>query len=131
MNLRNTMPVDTATRPAPTVANARDSARCFLESLRPGVTPETADAVLLVVSELVTNALLHGGGIYTLRLTAHPDLIEVAVDDPNPQAPCLRAPDLTGATGGFGWPMVNHLARTTAVVHRPTGGKSVSAFLAR
>ncbi|MEU3703586.1 ATP-binding protein [Streptomyces anulatus] len=102
--------------------------RYFLESLRPGVTPETADAVLLVVSELVTNALLHGGGIFTLRPTAHPDLIEVAVDDPNPQAPCLRTPDVTG---GFGWPMVKHLAGTTAVVHRPTGGKSDSAFLSR
>ncbi len=70
----------------------RGGVRYFLEFLRPGVAPETADAVLLVVSELVTNALLHGGGIYTLRLTAHPDLIEVAVDDPNPQAHACAPP---------------------------------------
>lgn len=43
----------------------------------------------------------------------------------------MRALDLTGATGGFGWRMVNHLARTTAVIHRPSGGKTVSAFLTR
>ncbi|MFJ9113551.1 ATP-binding protein [Streptomyces sp. NPDC102283] len=132
MNLTNTMRVDaTATRPAPTAADARDSARLFLEALRPDVTPDTADAVLLVASELVTNALRHAGGTYTLRLTAHPDLIEVAVDDPSPRAPRMRTPDLTGATGGFGWHMVTHLARTTAAIHRPTGGKTVSAFLAR
>lgn len=100
-------------------------------SRKPAAAPDTADTVILVVSELVTNALRHGGGTYTLRLTAHPDLIEVAVDDPSPQAPRMRTPDLDGATGGFGWRMVNDLARTTAVIHRPTGGKTVSAFLAR
>ncbi|MEV6477578.1 ATP-binding protein [Streptomyces sp. NPDC051657] len=128
----NTMRTDaTATRPR-TTADARESARRFLETLQqPAVTAETAENVLLVVSELVTNAVRHGGGAYTLRLTAHPDLIEVAVDDSSPQAPRTRTPDLTGATGGFGWRMVTHLARTTAVIHRPTGGKTVSAFLAR
>ncbi|MFI1250303.1 ATP-binding protein [Streptomyces anulatus] len=133
MNLTNTMRVDaTTTRPPATAADAREKARSFLEALpEPALTPDAADTVALVVSELVTNALRHGGGTYTLRLTAHPDLIEVAVDDPSPQAPRLRTPDMTGATGGFGWRMVNHLARTTAVIHRPTGGKTVSAFLAR
>ncbi|MFI7238568.1 ATP-binding protein [Streptomyces cyaneofuscatus] len=129
----NSMRVEATTiRPTPTVADAREKARSFLEDLQePTVTPAAADAVLLVVSELVTNALRHGGGSYTLRLIAHPDLIEVAVDDPSPQAPRTRTPDLTGATGGFGWRMVTHLARTTAVIHRPAGGKTVSAFLAR
>ncbi len=87
--------------------------------------------MLLVVSELVANALRHGGGNYTLRLIAHPDLIEVAVDDPSPQVPHMRTPDLTGATGGFGWRIVNHLTRTTAGIHRPSGGKAVSASFAR
>ncbi|MFI6143383.1 ATP-binding protein [Streptomyces griseus] len=133
MNLTNTMHVDaTAIRPTATAADARDKARSFLEALRkPATALETAEAVLLVVSELVTNALRHGGGTYTLRLTAHPDLIEAAVDDPSPQAPRLRAPDPTGATGGFGWHMVNHLARTTTVTRRPAGGKTVTALLPR
>ncbi|MFJ5048260.1 ATP-binding protein [Streptomyces sp. NPDC088719] len=133
MNLTNTVCVDaTAIRPAPTVADARESARSFLEGLRePAVAPEAAGTVVLVVSELVTNALRHGGGTYTLRLSAHPGLIEVSVDDPSPRAPRTRTPDLTGATGGFGWRMVTRLARTTAVIHRPSGGKTVSAFLAR
>ncbi|WP_393063756.1 ATP-binding protein [Streptomyces sp. LN549] len=129
----NTMRVDaTAIRPPTAAADARERARIFLEALRePAVAPDTADTVILVVSELVTNALRHAGGASILCLTARPDLIEVAVDDPSPQAPCMRTPDLTGATGGFGWRMVNHLARTTAVMHRPSGGKTVSALLAR
>lgn len=112
----DTMRVDAATSPPATaVAHARETTRAFLEALRQtAVDPETADSVVLVVSELVTNALRHGGGTYTLRLTADPDLIEVAVDDPSPQAPRLRTPDLNGGTGGFGWPMVNRLARATA-----------------
>lgn len=41
----------------------------------------------MVVSELVSNALRHGGGTYGLQLTARADGIEVAVHDPNPQPP--------------------------------------------
>ncbi|MFD3924095.1 ATP-binding protein [Streptomyces sp. NPDC058595] len=130
----DTMCVDATTirSATSTVADARESARGFLEALRrPAVAPDAADTVILVVSELVTNALRHGGGTWTLRLTAHPGLVEVAVDDPSPQAPRMRTPDLNGGTGGFGWPMVNRLARTTAVTPRPSGGKTVSALLAR
>ncbi len=79
----------------------------------------------------MTNALRHGGGRCTLDLTAHPDGIEVAVHDRSPRAPRMRAPDLTGRTGGFGWPMVNRLSRATAVNRRADGGKTVSALLAR
>ena len=71
--------------------------------------------MVLVVSELVTNALRHGGGTCTLSLTAHPDSIEVAVHDHSPKAPRMRTPDLNDGTGGFGWPMVNRLARATTV----------------
>lgn len=50
-----------------------------------------------------------------LRLNAHLDAVEVAVDDTSPRWPRVRTPDVTGSDGGFGWPMVNRLARTTAV----------------
>lgn len=129
----DTMRVDATTiRSATAVADARGTTRAFLEALRqPAVASETADTAVLVVSELVTNALRHGGGTYTLRLAAHPDTIEVAVDDPSSQAPRMRTPDLNDGTGGFGWPMVNRLARTTTVTRRPCGGKTVSALLPR
>ena len=124
--------VDATTIRSATVADARETTRAFLEALgQHAVDSEAADTVVLVVSELVTNALRHGGGSYDLRLTAHPDLIEVAVDDPSSQAPRTRTPDLDDGTGGFGWAMVNHLAHATAVTRRPYGGKTVSALLAR
>ncbi|MEJ8650703.1 ATP-binding protein [Streptomyces sp. MS1.AVA.3] len=129
----DTMSLNMATvRSATSVADARGSARDFLKGLgRPAIAPEAADTVVLVVSELVTNALRHGGGTCTLDLTAHPDSIEVAVHDPSPQVPRMRTPDLNGGTGGFGWPMVNRLARSTAVTRQTAGGKTVSAILAR
>ncbi|MCX4546018.1 ATP-binding protein [Streptomyces sp. NBC_01565] len=53
----------TALRPLPAVAGARQAARAFLEALRrPAIGRERADTVVLVVSELVTNALRHGDG---------------------------------------------------------------------
>ncbi|MER5871434.1 ATP-binding protein [Streptomyces sp. NPDC002044] len=122
----------TIVRSTTAVAGARNSVRAFLDGLRqPSVDQDSADSVVLVVSELVTNALRHGGGACTLDLTAHPESIEVAVHDGSPHAPRMRVPDLHGGSGGFGWPMVNHLARATAVTRRTGGGKTVSALFAR
>lgn len=113
----NTMSVKAAGSSAVSVADARDAARTFLEALRrPEPTTEAADTVVLVVSELVTNALRHGGGTFNLHLTAHPDTVEVAVDDASPRTPLTRTPDLNGGTGGFGWPMVNRLARAVGEI---------------
>jgi anti-sigma regulatory factor (Ser/Thr protein kinase) len=128
----DTVSVNVATaRSTASVADARESTRAFLDGLVRPIGAEAADTVVLVVSELVTNALRHGGGTCTLDLTAHPDSIEVAVHDPSPQAPRMRTPYLSGAAGGFGWPMVNRLARTTSVTRRTAGGKTVRAVLPR
>jgi two-component sensor histidine kinase len=128
----DTMSVNVTTlRSATSAADARESARDFLHGLVPAIAAEAADTVVLVVSELVTNALRHGGGTCSLGLTAHLDSIEVAVHDDSPQAPRMRTPDLNGGTGGFGWPMVNRLARATAATRQAAGGKTVSALLAR
>ncbi|MFG2452787.1 ATP-binding protein [Streptomyces sp. NPDC048512] len=111
------------------IARARQTTRLFLENLH-SIADDAANAVVLVVSELVTNALRHGNGTWALDLTAHPDSIEVAVHDQSSQAPRLRTPEMNG-TGGFGWPMVNRLARSTGVILHPCGGKTVSALLPR
>lgn len=130
-DLMDTMSVDVATlRRATSLAAPRARARDFLGGLRPAIAAEAAETVVLVVSELVTNALRHGGGACTLQLTAHPDSIEVAVHDHSPQPPRMRTPDLNDGTGGFGWPMVSRLARTTTVTCR-ADGKTVSALLDR
>ncbi|MET9933348.1 MULTISPECIES: ATP-binding protein [unclassified Streptomyces] len=128
----DTMSVDITTgRPAGSIASARSSARHFLKGLIPSLVPEAAETVVLVVSELVTNALRHGGGACTLALAAGPDGIEVAVRDSSPHVPRMRTPDLNGGTGGFGWPMINRLATNTAVTQRANGGKTITALLPR
>jgi signal transduction histidine kinase len=68
----DTMSVDVATaRSTASIAGARESARDFLDGLAHPIAAEAADTVVLVVSELVTNAIRHGGGTCTLDLTAH------------------------------------------------------------
>ncbi|MGW6613365.1 ATP-binding protein [Streptomyces erythrochromogenes] len=122
----------TALRSLSAVAGARQATWAFLEALaQPAIGREQADAVVLVVSELVTNALRHGGGAYTPRLTAHPHCIEVAVEDPSPRTPRMRTPDLVDGTGGFGWHMVNDLALATVITPGPGSGKTVRALLPR
>ncbi|WOX16169.1 ATP-binding protein [Streptomyces sp. N50] len=128
----NAVSVNVATvRSETSVAGARESARDFLGGLLRPIAAEGVGAVVLVVSELVTNALRLGSGTCTLALTAHPDSIEVSVHRDSPKAPRMRAPDLNGGTGGCGWPMVDCLTRTTAVTRRAAGGKTVSALLVR
>ncbi|WP_339134995.1 ATP-binding protein [Streptomyces sp. f51] len=111
---------------------ARQAARAFLGALgQPAIGREQADTVVLVVSQLVTNALRHGGGAYALGLSAHLGTIEVAVEDPSLRMPPRRAPVLVDGTGGFGWHMVNDLTLTTFVTPGPGGGKTVRALLPR
>ncbi|MGP4003527.1 ATP-binding protein [Streptomyces sp. 8N706] len=125
--------------PAPTVVRgenaadlhrARRAARVFADSLTPPPDPGAADTLVLVVSELITNALRHGGGRYTLELSAGHDTLNVAVSDPSPAPPRDRTPDLNGG-GGFGWPMVRRLARTLTVTPGPGRGKTIHAQLPR
>ncbi|MCX4550337.1 ATP-binding protein [Streptomyces sp. NBC_01387] len=112
-------------------AEAREAVFGFLSGLHPAPPAHTSQNLVLLVSELVTNALRHAGGVTVLRLTADRRCLEVAVADPSPAHPQDRTPDLTGCGGGFGWPMVRRLARTVEVSPRPDGGKVVSATLVR
>ncbi|OKK22926.1 ATP-binding protein [Streptomyces sp. CB00455] len=113
------------------VAQARQAASQFLARLHPSLSASAAQDVVLLVSELVTNAIRHAGGVTAMVLRARPDSIEVVVEDPSPVAPQDRSPDLTGRTGGFGWPMVRRLARAVAVQRGPGGGKVIVACVAR
>ena len=90
-----------------------------------------ADTLVLVVSALVTNALRHGGGRYTLRLSAGPDTVTAAVSDPSPARPREHTPDLDGGSGGFGWHMTRHLTTHLTITTGPGYGKTIHAQLHR
>lgn len=113
------------------IHDARQAGRAFAAALTPAPGADSMDNLLLVVSELVTNSLRHGGGRYTLTLSADPQSVTVSVSDPSPELPRQRTPDLGGAGGGFGWHMVNHLADRVTITRNPGAGKTVHARLPR
>ncbi|MFD7002251.1 hypothetical protein ACFWA5_39875 [Streptomyces mirabilis] len=57
----------TTARSVTSVAGARQRARDFLEGLVHPIAAEAGDSVVLVVSDLVTNALRHGGATWETR----------------------------------------------------------------
>ncbi|QPP10335.1 ATP-binding protein [Streptomyces bathyalis] len=111
---------------------ARDIARAYLSALRPPVTPETVDNVVLVVSELVTNAYRHAGGLIALQLSGSAGNLHVHVTDPSPVLPYSRSagPDTDlERVGGYGWALVRHLAHEVTVRREPRGGKTIDVFI--
>ena len=116
---------------AGTAARAREAVAAFLDALTRTCLPSRRGApgeVLLVVSELVTNAVRHAPGALTLCLAHLPGEVQITVRDSSPTAPLARTPDLRTGTGGFGWPTVQRLAREVRVVPHQ-GGKEIHAFV--
>jgi hypothetical protein len=91
-----------------------------------------AEDVLLVVSELVTNACLHAGGPDELRLHYTPKAIRLEVADGGAGDPALRNPHRAGRPGGHGMFIVQRLCLDWGVVRHVDGrpGKTVWAELA-
>ncbi|MEU9146686.1 ATP-binding protein [Streptomyces sp. NPDC048349] len=107
------------------IAEAREAAVAFLRHHAQPADRTFHDDVLLVVSELVTNAVRHAPGPFTLELGPVPGGIEITVRDTSSRLPHPRTPDLTG---GRGWNIIRTLARRVRVVPCP-GGKAVHAEL--
>ncbi|MFB8087271.1 ATP-binding protein [Streptomyces sp. NPDC055992] len=122
----------TETAPPPAkAAEARAVAAAFVEALHPPPSATAVQDLLLLVSELVTNAVRHAGSVTALAFGADDKALYVQVADPSPEHPRQRAPDMTGAAGGFGWPLILRLARNVTVRNHPRRGKVILATLAR
>ncbi|GAA3265343.1 ATP-binding protein [Dactylosporangium vinaceum] len=63
--------------------------------------------VLLIVSELATNALRHGSGDIAVELHLRDDVLTIGAYDGSPEVPRPRTPD---DTGGWGLAIVESLA---------------------
>ncbi|MEU4206148.1 ATP-binding protein [Streptomyces sp. NPDC039022] len=113
------------------IRDARRAAHTFAERLAPAHDAALTDTLVLVVCELVTNAPRHGGGRYRLELTATPDSVTASVSDPSPLHPRERTPNLTGDSGGFGWPMIRQLSRHITITSGPGSGKTIRVRLPR
>ncbi|MGW1412038.1 ATP-binding protein [Streptomyces sp. NPDC002403] len=118
------------------VPTARDFARQALHSW--GWLPATsadgraaAEDVLLVVSELVTNACLHADGPEELRIACTAKVLRVEVVDSGAGQPAPRTPHRAGRPGGHGMFIVQRLCLDWGVLRVPgRSGKTVWAELA-
>ncbi|WP_189827786.1 ATP-binding protein [Streptomyces finlayi] len=91
-----------------------------------------AEDVLLVVSELVTNACLHAEGPESLRVASDGKRLRLEVTDRSGGEPAPRTPHRAGRPGGHGMFIVQRLCLDWGVSRAPDGvpGKTVWAELA-
>ncbi|MGW0611551.1 SpoIIE family protein phosphatase [Streptomyces sp. NPDC002788] len=125
MDLRPLRESWTVWRVPQAVGHARRFARRTLRSW--GIT-EAYDAALLVVSELVTNALVHTDGQVRMDLTLIDNRLRIAVADASPRTPVRPTSVGWEATGGRGILLVEALSATWGTLP-VSGGKQVWAEL--
>ncbi|MGW7262093.1 ATP-binding protein [Streptomyces sp. NPDC054842] len=89
-----------------------------------------AEDVLLVVSELVTNACLHAEGPDHLLISCDNKVLRIEVSDRGTGEPAPRTPHRAGRPGGHGMFIVQRLCLDWGVVRTPdVAGKTVWAEL--
>ncbi|MFI1046349.1 SpoIIE family protein phosphatase [Streptomyces griseoruber] len=98
--------------------------RFTARTLRRWKVAEAGDAVLLVVSELVTNALVHTTGPVRLDLVLRGDRVRVGVSDASPRAPAKPVIVDWESTGGRGLMLVEAMSESSGSVP-VAGGKQV------
>jgi anti-sigma regulatory factor (Ser/Thr protein kinase) len=114
MDLRTVLPCD-----ASSVGKARRLLRNELAAFD-NADPDFADAAGLLVSELVTNAVVHARTDVTLHVAVRRGVLRIEVTDGSPVVPSARRP--TALTGtGRGLQLVDHLADRWGVVKARKG----------
>ncbi|GGY77001.1 ATP-binding protein [Streptomyces omiyaensis] len=110
------------------VKTARDWTRGHLATLGwDRSAPDAADAVVLAVSELVTNAHVHARSDAQLILTWDEECLHVTVHDASPRVPEPRGPD-DDALGGRGLLLVDALADDVRTRPCPRGKDVTACF---
>lgn len=110
----------------PATAAAPSEARALVRRLMPTwrVSADCAEIALLLVSELVTNAVRHVGGPLTISFEMVGDVIRVDVRDLAAALPAVMEASLE-AEGGRGIALVQRLSLRWGAEPLPAGGKSV------
>jgi anti-sigma regulatory factor (Ser/Thr protein kinase) len=116
-------------------ADVRQAVRRALAGRPGGRTRDDDEAVgdaLLVASELVTNAMLHGGGVTAFEVTPTERAVRLSVSDRSDQLPVsVRQIDDAGRmrVGGHGWMIVCTLASDVVISNLRAGGKRITAVV--
>ncbi|MFJ2769249.1 ATP-binding protein [Streptomyces sp. NPDC087300] len=85
--------------------------------------------LLLAVSELLTNAVRHGGGVTRFEVVAWAREVRVTVGDRSTDLPRRRSAPRHGGEGGYGWALVRELATEVTLVLERDGGKRITVKL--
>lgn len=106
-------------------AGSPRAARHFVrEALEMWQLDDLADAVMLLVTELVTNSIVHADSEVEVAVRLTPDAARVEVTDASATPPTPR--QATGSdTSGRGMELVESMARRWGVRPGPAGGKTV------
>ncbi|GGS22250.1 ATP-binding protein [Streptomyces humidus] len=117
------------------VPQARHAVRDLLRRQGVPVPDDLAQALLLIVSELVTNAVRHAAVLsptLEVEIAVGAEWVRVAVEDSHPYRPTALEAD-HARTGGRGLLLVRELTREAGgvcdVEHTASGGKVVWAAL--
>jgi anti-sigma regulatory factor (Ser/Thr protein kinase) len=86
---------------------------------------QTTETALLLVSEVVTNALSYGDGQPVIDIDVHPDRMRVSVTDTAEGTPRVQRQDHGLSEHGRGLFLVESLASRWGVNRRVPTGKSV------
>ncbi|MGZ4615517.1 MAG: PAS domain S-box protein [Actinomycetes bacterium] len=108
----------------PLPESARRARQLLAEVLDQAGRHDLVDAASLLVSELVTNAVLHARTAIDLRVAASPTGVHVGVTDHSPLLPQRRGYGRS-ATTGRGLGMVDMVAERSGTEPEPDGGKTV------
>jgi len=87
---------------------------------RAGIAVDVCETALLLTSEVVTNAVLHGRSEVRLRVVVTPGVLHVEVGDDNSRHPQRASPD-DGALDGRGMAIIDVLATRWGVRDTPNG----------
>ncbi|MFD8232305.1 ATP-binding protein [Streptomyces sp. NPDC059696] len=117
------------------VPQARHAVRDLLRRQGVPVPDDLAQGLLLIVSELVTNAVKHAAVLsptVAVELAVGADWLRVSVEDNHPYRPTALETD-HGRTGGRGLLLVREITREAGGVcevdHTASGGKVIWAAL--
>lgn len=111
------------------VPRAVNETRRFLRDRAPKLPPGVEDALLLLSSELVTNAILHARTDIDVTLLVNEDYVAVAVHDLDLTLP--GHDPYANREGGWGLGIVRAMADAQGMSPDPHGGKTAWFRLAR
>ncbi|WP_411105266.1 ATP-binding protein [Streptomyces sp. cmx-4-9] len=116
---------DSAQPAAATPATARRQVTALLRTAGKDLESVAAIDALLVTSELVTNAIRHGGGIIAFHAALTDGILRLTVSDASPHHP-IPSPTDHGTSGGYGWPLIQRLTDHIDITPHPHGGKTIT-----